>query len=176
MARPVAKTSLPPPPLPPGAISPPCSCSAPGTLLYLALISYQPSDLPAWVPFQPVHSRAAMPPGSTSSDPSARLSPGCTFFSGRRGLVSRRGAAAGIRGGQTCSLPGARVARRLAWAGAVRALRRLPRAVAAMVPALERGFQRPRLRRAGRPMVHRHPATARVCCARCSARRDRPCS
>ena len=66
-----------------------------GTLLYLALISYQPSDLPAWVPFSQYAARDV--PRLNFIGPVGAVVAGLHFFFLRRGVVPRGGAAAGLR-------------------------------------------------------------------------------
>ena len=79
MPRPVARTST-----PASAWSdiPALLMLGTGTLLYLALISYQPSDLPAWVPFSKYAASDA--PRLNFIGPVGAIVAGCTSFSSAR--------------------------------------------------------------------------------------------
>ena len=85
-----------------------------GTLLYLALISYQPSDLPAWVPFSPSNARDV--PRLNFIGPVGAIIAGLHFFF--FGAASFLVAALLLGFGTVkLFLPNVRLARRLAWAG-----------------------------------------------------------
>ena len=109
MARPIARSHS---PATPWNDIPALLLLGTGTLLYLALISYVPSDLPSWVPFSQYASSDL--PRQNFIGPVGAIVAGTHFFFLRRGEFPGGRAVARV-GQREAVCPGVRVTHRLGW-------------------------------------------------------------
>ena len=84
-----------------------------GTLLFLALISYSPKDLPAWVWFSKVSTPNS--PAQNFIGPLGAIVAGFCYFIDWRGVLFAGGCPARIRRARNCFMRSLRVSKRAVW-------------------------------------------------------------